>query len=167
MIVKFIQTLGDSTNWLTTASAIAGVISAICTGIAAYYAARSAKMSEKANRAQFSPFIVPTRIFYSSQSKIFEISFRNKTQYQNAYAKNVYIEKSGSRAWEDDTIGPDNPEYAPSSARFDNIEANDEFFSEIKIIYEDILKNKFETKIIPIRIEDKSTLDFKWEYIQN
>jgi len=156
------------------------LVAAIATSVAAFFAYRSAKMSEQANKAQFSPLLIPIKIDYIPEGShqvnnkpnksAFSITIENRTEYKNAFAKNISIEINEDLRWKVDTLNPDKMAYL---SREDI--SKDKFLSKIlSIKYFDILGNKFETicnlsneivKESPIHHE-ATFVGFDWKYIQ-
>ncbi len=139
------------------------LIAAIATGVAAYFAYRSAKMSEIANKAQFSPLLIPTEIYYQEAEPFnpshFFIRLDNSTEYKNAYAKNIYAEVNGERLMRDD-IKPGSYHHF----RWDNTVKITT--GQITFYYEDILSNKFETKCLLQGEAPGNKVLFGWRYYQ-
>ncbi len=159
------------------------ILSTVGVLLAAYFSYRSAKMSEQANKANFSPLIVPNTISYIPAGDYltngkpcessFNMTIENRTEYKNAFAKNVAIEIGGKVWWKIESLNP-----SQSVGLNTNDKSIDEFLSKlIQITYEDVLGNKFKTECLSA---DKVTKDplygdieqtathirFNWRYIQ-
>ena len=156
------------------------LIAAIATCAAAYFAYRSARMSEIANKAQFSPLLIPSDITYISDNDYLEngkpnkssfyLNIENRSEYANAFAKNILISVGGREWWGLKTL--DSGESVTPQKQ--GALKEDVLSKELKITYEDILGNKFETKcFLSDKIEKVSEIHssatmikFDWKYIQ-
>lgn len=160
------------------------LLTAIGTLFAMYFAYRSAKMSETANKAQFSPFIVPTIFYYNkgnergTQPNSFWFEIENRSEYKNAFAKKVKIIINGSKInnseWEIkennsiinncETINPGQKVTVAKK----NIDITNFVPGTVKISYEDILGNKFQTicNLIDCDKNKDNYIDYSWKYKQ-
>jgi hypothetical protein len=156
------------------------LIAAIATSAAAIFAYRSARMSEIANKAQFSPLLIPSDITYISaddhleNSKPNESSFylniQNRSEFSNAFAKNIVISINGDVWWELGTL--DSGGNVMPQKR--GVLKEQVLSKELVIAYEDILGNKFQTRCtLSNKIEKQSEIHssatmirFDWKYIQ-
>jgi hypothetical protein len=159
------------------------ILSAVGVLVAAYFSYRSAKMSEQANKANFSPLIVPSTISYipvgdhltngKPCESFFNIIIENRTEYKNAFAKNISIKIENKVWWKIESLNP-----SQSCDLNANNKPIDNFISKlVQITYEDILGNKFKTECF---LADKVTKDplygdmeqtathinFHWCYVQ-
>lgn len=156
------------------------LIVSIGTLLAAYFAYRSAKMSEIANKAQFSPLLIPSNIIYISAGAYIEndqknkssfyLTIENRTQFTNAFAKNITISINGDLWWSLETLDSG----VSTRPEKKDILKEEILSKELVIAYEDILGNKFETRCIlgselksrsPIHSES-DMIPFDWQYIQ-
>ena len=163
---------------------IVDILVALGTLGAMYFAYRSAKMSEMANKAQFSPFIVPVYFFFNkgndrgTQPNSFSFEIKNGSEYKNAFAKNVEIVVSGSKINNSDwkitennltlnTYETINSEQKITLTK-EKIDIINFVPGIIKISYEDILGNKFETicNLGDFDKEKDGNIDYSWTYKQ-
>lgn len=143
----------------------------IATAFVAYFAWRSAKISEQANRANFSPLLIPTGFSYEKEktvndklvpSQVF-IVMNNTSTYQNAYAKNIML-KIGSETKTQKTIEPGSNHYF----RFSGRSIKELCGEALCVNYQDILQNRFITYIyIKPQVEGARELHIEnWRYVQ-
>jgi len=148
---------------------------------AAYFAYRSARMSEVSNKAQFSPFLLPYYINYfkeglhrtnsePSKSNLM-VDLENRTEYKNAFAKNIVAKIDGVSIWKTSSLGPgDQDRFSVPDISSDKV-----LGKTLTIEYQDILGNKFETKCQLAEKtgyekeaeKDSPHVSFKWSYKQN
>ena len=138
----------------------------IGTLLTAFFAYRSAKMSEQSNRANFSPLIIPRSAFFQGRdSEEFILHFENISTYHNAYAKKIEVFLEGVSIDKVDSISPEaNHTIYNKPVKKENI-----VFKKISIIYFDIMNNKFETTCTIKEKGDVKNLYIDlsdWKYIQ-
>ncbi|MBU6430982.1 MAG: hypothetical protein KGJ58_03670 [Patescibacteria group bacterium] len=117
------------------------LIASMTTIVVAFFAYRSARMSEIANKAQFSPVIEPVEVMYhmsTDQSHSLSMKLRNVSKYPAAFAKSVEIVIDGKIIMLDN-IDPDETRTITNN----NMALN--LTGQFYIKYEDILGNKFKT----------------------
>lgn len=143
-------------------SLIFDFVLSVATSFTVLFAYRSAKISEQANKASFSPILKPISSQISGDR--LSVTFQNISNYHFAYAKSIRVYLDGVLISERDSLDPDHEDTIYKY----KIERKDVVNKKISIKYLDILKNKFET-IFTIKADKEEQNYFNvqdWQYIQ-